>query len=257
MNLVRKFLEFIPVIIIFVGVLIFWELMVILLKVPVYILPAPSLIALKILSNKGLLLWYTAVTFSEALSGFLLGGLLGILIGIIFARFRFLERGFYPYAVAVKTIPIVAIAPLLILWFGNGLLPKIIISALVCFFPTLVNTITGLKTYDREAFELLYSLSASWSQIFIKLRFPCALPYIFSALKISSTLSVVGAIVGEFAGANEGLGFMILISSYRLETDVMFGAIVLCATLGISFFGIVALFEKFVLFWHRGKTSTM
>ena len=146
-------------------------------------------------------------------------------------------------------------APLLVLWFGTGITSKIVASAIVCFFPILVNTIKGLKSVDKDYLDLLKSFSAKKYQIFIKLRLPNSLPYIFSALKISTGLAVVGAIVGEFVGAKEGIGFIILTSTYHLETVRMFAAIIMSALGGILFFYLINLIEKHVVFWQKPDNS--
>ncbi|HZX20694.1 MAG TPA: ABC transporter permease [archaeon] len=174
---------------------------------------------------------------------------LGFLAGVLFAHSSKLEQGFYPYAIALKTTPIIAIAPLLILWLGSGIESKIASSAIICFFPILVNTVNGLKSADEETLNLLKSYSASKWQIFTKIRLPLAAPYIFSALKISTGLAVVGAIVGEFVGSNQGIGYLILVSSYHLETAKMFAAIFLSAFIGITFFYLITWIEKKVVFW--------
>ena len=153
--------------------------------------------------------------------------------------------------IALKAIPLVAIAPLLVLWFGSGILGKIVMAALICFFPAIVNTTAGLKAIDRDALYMMQSISATKWQIFIKLRLPNSLPYFFSGLKISSTLAVVGAIVAELAGADKGIGYTILISSYRLETNMLFAAIVAASIGGIAFFGVISWVERLWLYWHE------
>jgi NitT/TauT family transport system permease protein len=198
-------------------------------------------------------LLHTSITALESALGFFLGSIFGILLAVAFVRSRTLEMGIYPYAIALKTVPIVAIAPLLIVWFGNGILPKVIVSAIISFFPVVVNTTKGLRNVDAEAFDLFDSMSASRRQVFFKLRVPSSLPYLFAALRISSTLAVIGAIVGEFSGSDRGLGFYIMISSLRLETVDMFVGIILSSFLGIIFFYSVALVERLVIPWGRDK----
>lgn len=226
-----------------------WEFLVRIFTVPQYLLPAPSAIALDFATNINSLLFHAGVTLWEAFLGFLLANILGVLVAIAFAHSRTLEKGLYPFAIALKTTPIIAMAPLLILWFGNGIASKVAAAALIAFFPAIVNTTRGLKSVDSEALDLLKSLSASKWQVFSKLRFPTALPYIFSALKISTSLAVVGAIVGEFVGANKGIGFVILVSSYHLEIVKMFSAVITAALTGIIFFWVVSFIEKKVVFW--------
>lgn len=226
-----------------------WEFLVRAFSIPQYLLPAPSAIAVDFAASINSLLFHAGITLWEAFLGFLLANALGILVAIAFAHSKTLEKGLYPFAIALKTTPIVAMAPLLILWFGNGIASKVAAAALIAFFPAIVNTTRGLKSIDNEALDLFKSLSASKWQIFSKLRFPTALPYIFSALKISTSLAVVGAIVGEFVGANKGIGFVILVSSYHLEIVKMFSAVIAAALTGIIFFWIISLIEKRIVFW--------
>lgn len=228
-----------------------WEFLVRAFSIPQYLLPAPSAIAVDFVSSVNSLLFHAGGTLWEAFLGFLLANALGILVAIAFAHSKTLEKGLYPFAIALKTTPIIAMAPLLILWFGNGIASKVAAAALIAFFPAIVNTTRGLKNVDSEALDLFRSLSANKWQIFSKLRFPTALPYIFSALKISTSLAVVGAIVGEFVGANKGVGFVILVSSYHLEIVKMFSAVIAAALTGIIFFWIVSFIEKRIVFWTR------
>lgn len=239
----------------FICLLIMWEILVIFLKFPEYILPLPTKILNEIIANFGKLLIHTGITMSEAIIGYLIANILGFSVAVIFAHYRTIEKGFYPYAIALKTTPIIAMAPLLILWFGTGMASKIVASAIVCFFPILVNTIKGLRSVDDNLLDLFRSYSASKLQIFTKLSLPTALPYIFSALKISTGLAVVGAIVGEFVGANKGIGFIILTSTYHLETVTMFAGIIMSALIGVVFFWIVSLIEKKIVFWQESENG--
>lgn len=229
-----------------------WEFLVRVFTVPQYLLPSPSVIAIYFTKNINSLLFHTSVTLWEAFLGFLLANVLGILVAILFVHVNTLEKGLSPFVITLQTTPILAMAPLIILWFGTGIISKIVTVALIAFFPAVVNTVKGLKNINVETYDLFKSLSASKWQIFSKLRFPTALPYIFSALKISTSLSVVGAIISEFVGANKGIGFIILVSSYHLETVKMFSAVIAAALTGIIFFWIVSFIEKRIVFW---KTS--
>jgi len=197
------------------ATLALWQVIVTVGKVPEYLLPAPSKIVAEFDTN---LLAALAVTAGEAFAGFVIASILAFLIALMFVRFSSLERGLFPVMIAIKTTPLVAIAPLLVLWLGTGWWSKVTAAVLICFFPTLVNTVKGLKAADAEYFELFRSLGAKRAQEFRKLRIPYCLPYLFSALKISSSLAVVGAIVGEFVGATQGLGYLIMVSSAHLET---------------------------------------
>lgn len=239
----------------FVGLLIAWEILVLIFSVPEYLLPKPTRIIAEIIANFSSLLYHTAITMLEALIGYIIANILGFVAAVIFAHSKTAEKGLYPYAIALKTTPLIAIAPLLILWFGSGMASKSAASAVVCFFPILVNTVKGLKTVDNETLDLFKSFSASQWQTFIKLRLPGSLPYIFSALKISTGLSVIGAVVGEFVGANKGIGFVILTSSYYFETAKMFAGLILSALGGLLFFYLVSFIEEKVVFWQKDKES--
>lgn len=246
---IKKIINWFSPIISFLLIIGIWELLVRTFSIPQYLLPTPSAIAIDFSKNISSLLFHVGITFYEALFGFIIANALGILTAIAFVHSKTLEKGLYPFAIALKTTPIIALAPLLVLWFGNGIFSKVAAAALISFFPSLVNTVKGLQSIDVEALDLFKSLSAGKWNIFTKLRFPTALPYVFSALKISTSLAVIGAIVGEFVGSNKGIGFVILINSYYLETVKMFSAIVAAALTAIIFFWIVSSIERRIIFW--------
>ena len=229
-----------------------WQAMVVFGQIPEYLLPAPTAILATVDRS---LAWQFAVTFLEALAGFLIASLFAFAIAALFLRFHTLEDGLFPIAIAVKTTPIVAIAPLLVIWLGTGWWSKIVAAILICFFPVLVNTVKGLKAADREYCELFETMGADRSQEFRKLRVPFCLPYLFSALKISSSLAVVGAIVGEFVGATQGLGYLIIISSAHLETATLFSAILAAAFAGIVMFYAIGFAERRLIFWSTAEAE--
>ena len=253
----RRSLEtFLPPVVAFVLVMGGWEALVRLLKMPAYLLPGPLAIFSAIEQNANLLAPDIWVTVQEAFGGFLLGNSVGILVAVVFAHFRIVERGLLPYAIVAQTIPIVAIAPLVILWAGQGMFSKVIISAIMCLFPSIVNTLRGLKSVDPSARDLMRTYAATPAQVFFKLRLYAALPYIFSALKITSGLSVIGAIVGEYLGADKGIGFAIVVYSGRLETDLMFAAVVASTITGLGFFLTVSTVEVMCLRgWHESTLT--
>ncbi|MGA7325123.1 MAG: ABC transporter permease [Rhodomicrobium sp.] len=224
-----------------------WEGGVRFFGVPEYLLPAPTVILATVDRD---LFVQLAVTFSEALMGFAIASILAFVAALVFVRFRTIEQGFFPIAIGIKTTPLVAMAPLLVLWQGTGWWSKITAASLICFFPVLVNSVKGLKAADAEYFELFKSMGAYRSQEFGKLRVPYCLPYLFSALKISSSLAVVGAIVGEFVGATKGLGYLIMLSSAHLETPTLFSAILASAAAGIVLFYMISAVERAVVFWQ-------
>ena len=236
-----------------IGILGIWELLVNFFSIPEYLLPSPVMITKEIGANLNLYLFHSGITVFETVSGYMIANILGFLVAILFTYSKTIEQGLYPYAIAIKTTPIIAIAPILVVWLGSGTASKIVTSALICFFPMLVNATKGFSSIDKDAFDLLRSLKSTKVQIFTKLRFPTALPYIFSALKISTGLAVVGAIVGEFVGAKYGLGFLTLTASYYLDTTKMFAAVAMSAFIGIIFFFIISQIEKKIIFWHKAN----
>jgi NitT/TauT family transport system permease protein len=227
-----------------------WELVVRLLHVNPIILPAPSGIVRALVNDFANLAIQTAITMIEAVVGFLLGAGIAVVLAVIFVHSRLLQAALYPFAVALKSTPLIAIAPVLVLWFGNGLLSKIVMAATVAFFPVLVNAVKGLMSIDAEAADLMRSLSASPMQVLWKIRLPASLGYLFASLKIASTLAVVGAVIGEFTGATAGIGNVIKTSSYYLDAPLMFAAIAMIACGGIVFFAGVAWLERRIVFWQ-------
>jgi NitT/TauT family transport system permease protein len=228
--------------------LVIWELAVRLLDIPIYLLPSPTDIVAVI---DGSLWSHMLVTLLEALTGFVLANILGMITAVIFVHSKPIEKGVFPLAIALKTTPLVALAPLLVVWMGTGYSSKVVASMLICFFPILVNSVKGLKAIEYEAWELFSTYKGTKSEIFWRLRLPSSLPYVFSALKISTSLAIVGAIVGEFVGANKGLGYVVLVSSYHMDTPAMFSAIIASALCGLALFWAISLIEKKIVFWQR------
>jgi len=253
-NKVKKYL--LPGIFLFIVVII-WHYSIRLFNIAPYLIPSPMEVVEKAWEIKGSLLIDSGITMIEAVLGFLLGSAVGIILAVSFLYSKSLELSVFPFTIAIKSIPIIALAPLLVLWFGNEIISKIIISSLVCFFPIIVNSVKGLRSVEREALDLFDSLSATRNQIFFKLLLPTSLPYIFAALKISTTFAVVGAIVGEFAGARRGLGFFILQSSYWMNTADIFVSIILISILSILFYGIISVIEKYAMPWQVHYLKTL
>jgi NitT/TauT family transport system permease protein len=230
------------------GGLLAWQALVVGLGIPEYLLPTPLVIVTTIERSLLVEISYTA---GEALCGFVIASALAFVGAVLFVRFRTIEQGLFPLAITLKTTPIVAIAPLLVLWLGTGWWSKVAAAVLISFFPVLVNTVKGLKAPEADFQDLFRTMRADPAQIFRKLRVPYCLPYFFSALKISSSLAIVGAIVGEFVGAEHGLGYLIVISSAHLETPTVFQAIGAAATIGIAMFYILEFIERRVVFWAQ------
>ena len=238
------------VFVLFVGL---WEWVVRQWSVPAYIAPAPSAVARSLVGGikSGVYLEHLWVTLGETLAGFAIAAVAGIALGAIIAQFRLLERTVYPYLVALQTLPKIAIAPLIIVWAGFGISSKVIIAALVAFFPVLVNVIVGLKTIDQGKLELMRSLRASRWQTFRLVTFPNALPFVFAGLDIAVVFSVLGAIVGEFVGAQSGLGNLILQFNVSLDIAGVFAVLILLAALGIALHLIMQAIERRVIFWAQ------
>lgn len=234
-----------------VGFLGFWELAVIVLGIPKIVLPLPSSIAVSLWDGfaSGLYLWHLAITFYEIIVGFLVGAVSGLVIGFIVALSPVLERIFYPYVVAFQTIPKVAIAPIIVIWFGYGTASKIVITATIGFFPVLANTIVGLRAAPHDQLEMLTAYTATRWQLFRMVRLPQALPYIFVGLDVAIVLSVIGAIVGEFVGAKAGLGFLILQMNFNFDMAGTFAVLLVLSAIGVGLHWMVNWAQRRVVFW--------
>jgi NitT/TauT family transport system permease protein len=232
-------------------VLVGWEAVVRLAHVNRIILPAPTEIIRAMGTDASLLLRETGVTMAEAVLGFVLGSGIAYALAIMFIYSTVLRTAIYPFAVGLKSTPLIALAPVLVLWFGNGMASKVVMAALVAFFPVLVNAVVGLNAIDPEAFDLMKSLSASRLQVLTKIRIPTSLPYVFAGLRVSSSLAVVGAVIGEFTGSIRGIGHVITTSSYYLDTDVMFAAVIMISLAGIALFAAIAYLDDRFVFWNK------
>ncbi|MCJ7490703.1 MAG: ABC transporter permease [Dehalococcoidia bacterium] len=233
-----------------------WEAWVRLRGVPEYLVPAPSAIAQRLAEDPSFFARQGGVTLYGALAGFALGSTIAILLAVAMAHSRFLERSLFPLAIMVKVTPIVAIAPLLAVWFGFGLAPKLFIIALIVFFPVMVNAVIGLRSVNPWALQYLQSLAASPWEVLVKLRLPSALPYLFAAFKVSIPLSVIGAVVAEWFSGEEGLGRVIQVSNSNVDMPTAFAAIVSLAALGVGLYLIVSLAERRLLSWHESAMDT-
>jgi ABC-type nitrate/sulfonate/bicarbonate transport system permease component len=230
-------------------VLVVWEGAVRGLEIPKWLLPAPSAVVARFLKMKTL--WYhTGLTVMEAATGFSLSACLGIALSAGIVHSRFLERGVFPYVVVSNAIPIIAIIPLLTIWFGFGFTPKIMIAAIISFFPIVTNTTRGFKSADARVLDFMRSINATRWQVFAKVQFPTALPFIFAAFRIASSLSLVGAVVAEFYGSDRGLGFLVITSATQLQTDLLFVAITVLAVLGVSCFALFGRVERSFSAWQ-------
>jgi NitT/TauT family transport system permease protein len=232
-----------------VGLLIAWWAVIAGFNIKPFIAPSPLLVMQTIIRRSDLLLQNLGVTAVEALFGFILGNLAAILVASVFVHSKILQWIFLPIAVAVNAIPVVAKAPILVLIMGNGMAPKITIAAMVCFFPTLINTVRGLEAVNPQIMDLMRILSATRTQIYFKLRLFSALPYLFSALRIAASMCVIGAIVGEWIGSTQGIGAQIIQATYNYDSPLLYAAIVMSAFLSGLFYVVIALFEKRIVKW--------
>ncbi|MCT2537786.1 ABC transporter permease [Aquibacillus koreensis] len=247
-----------PPIIALVLFLLIWQFGTLLLQIPPYIMPKPTDVLAATIENWSRLVNSATTTILESVIGFVFSVLIGVSAAIIMASSKILERSLYPYAILLQTIPIVAIAPIIVIWFGSGMNAIVIIAFTIGFFPMLSNTLIGLNATDRSMIDLLSLYKASKWQIMWKIRIPAALPYIVAGLKISCTLAIIGAIVGEYiagiGGGDGGLGYAITVASTTMEIPYLFACGIAASILGIVFFLLVSLFSKLVLgSWHESE----
>jgi NitT/TauT family transport system permease protein len=230
-----------------------WEATVRGFAIPSYLLPAPSAIWDALWFNNGSIFVQAGTTAIEAVAGFVLGSCLGAVLGVAFAYSRVLTRSLLPYEIAANTIPVVGIAPIIILWLGNGIASKIAVTALLSFFPLALNMMRGLQSYDQTTMDVLHVAAANPWQRFTKMRLPSAMPYVFVGLKLNVTFAVIGAIVAEFVQADQGLGFVIMSSYKNLNMPRLWAAMVVSAVIGMLFFAVVAAGERIALPWHDAQ----
>lgn len=239
--------------IVIASVLLLWEGLVRWQDYPAFILPGPLAVARKtfVLAANGTLWKHAQVTLWEIVLGLLLGVTVALILGYVLGKSPMLDRLVSPYVVASQTVPVVAIAPLLVIWFGNGLLSKVLVTAIIVFFPTLVSTIVGIRGVDADLHDLMRSLRASRSQLFFKLELPAALPVLFGGLKLSVILAIVGAVVGEFVGADVGLGFLINLGRGVLDTPMIFVAVLALVVIAQTLYAGVSALESYFLRWRN------
>ena len=241
---------------VFAAILGGWEAWVRIAAVKRYLLPPPSAVAMALVEEPMRYIDAAVTSLSAALGGLLLATLGAFALGVVMAHSRALERALYPPALLLKVMPIVAVYPLFLIWFGFGIWPRVLIAALITFFPVLVNTVIGLRSIDPAAHDFLHALHASRSQIFWRLRLPSSLPYLFAALRICVPLSLIGAVVAEFLSGASGMGQLILVANGDFDTPALFGAVIVLAGLGVSLTVGVSYVEGRVLDWHDSYRGT-
>lgn len=242
-----------PSAILFIALLGALQLALPALGVPSYLVPTPARVLARLLDPSSGLFGHLAVTATAGISGLMIGSVAGVILAGFFVAVRPAERALYPWVIVSQTLPVAALAPLLTIWLGNGIAPRIAMAALFAFFPVLVNTAQGLRRINAEQLDLLRAWGASPSQIFRLLRAPACLPTLFASLKIASTLAVVGTVVGELAGSSSGLGYVISIATYHLRTDQVFAAITLASSLSLTLYVVIVAVERRVVFWQHDR----
>ena len=228
-----------------------WEFLVWVNNVPAYRLPAPSAIFSEFIDSFGLLMYHAATTLIEASAGFVLGVLLAVCFSVAMSMVKPVKQMFYPFMIVSQTIPLVVLAPLLAIWFGFGIIPKIIMSVIVVFFPVTVSLTEGLETYDTDLVDLMKVLKASKWQIYKTVRIPGALPAFFAGMKISAAYCVMGAVISEWTGASRGLGIYLSRAMSSFETAALFANIVVIVILSLVLFKIVDVAEKKAVPWNK------
>ena len=253
MHLLQRLPNWLTLLLSFLLLLIAWQLLVAVGGYESFILPAPLDVARQfvVVAGDGRLLRHSLVTISEVIPGLLIGFFVALPLGYLLAKSPLAERLISPYLIASQAIPIIAIAPLLTIWITSTYWSRVLVAALVVFFPVLINIIAGLRSVPSELYDLMRALKATPMQIFHKLEFPAALPIVLAGLKVGATLSVIGALVGEFVQPkSQGLGFLLVTARYQFKTDLVFVILFTLAVIALSLYGLVALIEKRVLRWQ-------
>ncbi len=236
-----------------IAILVLWQVIVVVLKIPEAILPTPTRIFDVMVERHDLLLQHTWPTTVQCIYGFLLAVAVGVGLGIMLAFSRLFRVGVYPLVIAFQVVPKVALAPLFIVWFGLGMTSRVLLAFVIAFFPMVVNTFAGIQSTDPVMIRMARSFSASRWTIFSKIEFPTALPYIFSGLKIGITFAVIGIIVAEFVTAQEGLGYLIVFSEGNVDTPMLMAAIFVLSVVGVILYALIVLLEKLVIRWDVGQ----
>ncbi len=237
-------------------VLVIWQAVTYFFSIQSWLLPSPVEVVQALADTPGLIFRHAAVTAQEAIIGFAVAMVVGVSLAAAVTSSRAIERAIYPYVIASQAIPVIAIAPVLVVWFGFGLLPKAVVIVLITFFPIAINTVDGLRNVDPEMTTLMRSLGATRWQVFRMVRVPSALPLFFSGAKIAAAVSVIGAVLGEWVGASEGLGYLITRSSAQFLTARVFASIVVLSFMGIALFYFVSYVERMATPWARRDAAS-
>lgn len=239
--------------IVIICIIIIWEAATKLFNVPIYKLPGPSSIIKVFKTTWRLILSHTYITVFEAMVGLLISIVVGLVFAFFMSRWKIIRRILYPLMVISQTVPIIALAPLILIWFGFGVFPKILIVVLVCFFPISMNVTEGLISADKDMIDLMKVMGASQYKIFKEVKLPSALPQFFAGLKIAATYSIMGAVIGEWLGAKSGIGIFMTRSIASHRADMLFAAVTVVVILSIGIFKIVEIAEKIIIPWNKNS----
>ncbi|GIU97844.1 MAG: ABC transporter permease [Actinomycetota bacterium] len=234
-----------------IGVVSAWQVGTAVFDADPRILPSPLDVLAAIAKDPGVLARNAWTTIVEMVLGFVVGASIGLVLGVALAYSRIVRTSVYPWLVVSQTIPIPAIAAVLVIWFGFSILPKVLVVALITFFPVAVSTTDGLNAVDPDLVRLMRALGASKLQVFREVRIPAALPHVFTGMKVAAAFAVLGAVFGEWVGARGGLGYLLLLQNRAVNTDVVFAVIFILSLLGVGFFGLVALVERLTIPWYH------
>jgi NitT/TauT family transport system permease protein len=240
-----------PPVLTLLALCVLWQVLAATSGLPVWMVPTPVAVIAAGAEFWTYLPYNTLVTLYETISGFAVAAVLGVATAVLISASSFVRSTIYPILITFQSLPKIAIAPLLLMWVGHGDLPKIIIVFLVCYFPIVVSTVSGLDAVPGPMLELARAVSASRLQLYMKFRLPCSLPYIFVGLKVSVTLAISGAVIGEFVGASAGLGYIIIMSSQQFNTALAFCAMALLTLLTIGLYYVVDMLERLTIPWAR------
>ncbi len=237
------------------AIIAIWQATVVSLGLKPYFIPSPARVAETLVDN-GRTIWDAAVpTIEQAMTGFAIGNLLAVALSIWFVHARSARRAVYPLAIVLQSIPLVALAPIAIVTIGTGFATKVVMTAIISFFPTLVNMMRGLDSVDHSLVELFQSVHAKRSAVLWKLRWPNALPYLFAGLRITASASVIGAVIVEWIGGDQGLGYMVINSTYQFNTPLLWASLVASSLLVLAAFGLVSLAERVMVPWNRSTAA--
>ena len=241
----------VPAVVFGLLVVVAWELATIVFDADERLFPAPSDVIAAFFAEPAEILRNAAITLLEMVLGFVAGTTVGVALGILLTYSTVVRSAVYPWLIVSQTIPIPAVAAVLVIWFGFSLLPKVVVVALIVFFPVAVATADGLRSVDPEMVKLVRSFGAGKGRIFREVRIPVALPYVFTGAKVAATFSVLGAVFGEWVGARGGLGYLLLLENRAVNTDSVFAIILTLSALGVGFFGLIVLLERLTIPWYH------